>query len=231
MKYFAYDTFVDYLFSQESDQTTYGDLRAFLTSAGSFDTFQPTRSDGSIETDQISELFIPSSSFAYPSSRMDCRPRVSDSNGLYSETDGTYEEVFNIPASANLDRSSSYVQKFVQKAIWNAELLGQTSGEGKAEILSNEIPFKTEFSEEEYDAYGISLTFLNGGAPGVVADTIACSGSSMTVASGCLIAVQKERQSDGADCLFPIGFIDFEKLVPSTRYEVEFDPMGFIQLS
>lgn len=228
MTYETYPTFIDYLFSVRSKTDTYGDLEAILTSAGSFYTFKPSTTDGSIPASEVEENFIPSSVFSYPASRMDPRPYVSDSNGLYCETDKTYEEIFNLPASASLEEGSKYISSFVQKAIWNAELLGRSVPSTSAEILSADIPFKSVYDEEEYDAYGVPVNFLNGEAPGVKAENIVCSGEYIAVASGCLVTVRKDR--NGVDTLYPIGFIDFEKLSPSTRYEVKFDPQGFLQL-
>ena len=231
MKYEAYDSFIDYLFSEDSKSTTYGDLECLLTSAGTYDTFKSSRPDGSILRGDVSRFFIPSYTFAYPSARMDCRPEVSDSNGLDSETDKTYEEVFNVPASGSLELGSKYIASLVEKAKLNAELLGRSvDGKTAAEILRDEIPFKSEYDEEEYDAYGVPVTFLNSDRPGLLAEDVTVSGDKITLASGCLLAVHKDRLSDGADSLFPIGYIDFEKPVPSTRYEVKFDPSGIIQI-
>jgi hypothetical protein len=233
MRYTAYDTFIDYLFSNDSKSLTYNDLQVFLTSAGTSAVFQPRdRDDGSITMSEIRRYLIPSGSFTYPAARVDWRPAVSDSNAMDSETDKTYEEVLNIPASANLDRASKYVDSFVQKAEWNAMLHGfeRDQYSSEAELLGTEIPFSSAFKEEEYDSYGIPMTFLNGDSPSVTADQVTMSGDRITMASGCLIAVQKSRRSDGAECLFPLGFIDFESPIPSTRYEVKFDPQGFLQL-
>lgn len=225
MKYYAYDTFIDYLFSDSSKSLTYGDLECILTSAGNYDTFKPAEDgDGSITRSSVESSFVPSSAFRYPSARMDCRPWVSDSNSLDCETDKTYEEIFNIPASASLDLGSSYINKFVEKAKLNARLLGREVPSTSAEILGTEIPFKSVYDEVEYDSYGVPMTFLNGDAPGVKAENIVTSGDRISLASGFLIAVNKNEN------LYPIGFIDFETMIPSTRYEVKFDPQGFLQL-
>ena len=227
MKYEAYDTFIDYLFSDSSKSLTYGDLECILTSAGNYDTFKPAEDgDGSIPRSSVESNFVPSSAFRYPSARMDCRPWVSDSNSLDCETDKTYEEVFNIPASASLDLGSNYINKFVEKAKLNARLLGHTIDpeDSEAEILGTEIPFKSVYDEVEYDSYGVPMTFLNGDTPGVKAENIVTSGDRISLASGFLIAVNKNEN------LYPIGFIDFETMIPSTRYEVKFDPQGFLQL-
>lgn len=225
MKYYAYDTFIDYLFSDSSKSLTYGDLECILTSAGNYDTFKPAEDgDGSITRSSVESSFVPSSAFRYPSARMDCRPWVSDSNSLDCETDKTYEEIFNIPASASLDLGSSYINKFVEKAKLNARLLGREVPSTSAEILGTEIPFKSVYDEVEYDSYGVPMTFLNGDAPGVKAENIVTSGDRISLASGFLIAVNKNEN------LYPIGFIVFETMIPSTRYEVKFDPQGFLQL-
>lgn len=225
MKYYAYDTFIDYLFSDISKSLTYGDLECILTSAGNYDTFKPAEDgDGSIARSSVESSFVPSSAFRYPSARMDCRPWVSDSNSLDCETDKTYEEIFNIPASASLDLGSSYINKFVEKAKLNARLLGREVPSTSAEILGTEIPFKSVYDEVEYDSYGVPMTFLNGDAPSVKAENIVTSGDRISLASGFLIAVSKNEN------LYPIGFIDFETMIPSTRYEVKFDPQGFLQL-
>lgn len=229
MKYRSYPQFVDYLFSEEGKTNTYDDLHAYLTTSGSFSDFEPTDDFPGVSLESVSGRFVSDSKFTYPSSRMDARPWVCDSNGLYNETDKTYEEVFNVPAKTNLSKST-YIDAFVKKALYNAELNDQSSqSSDPAEALSGYLPFKTSFDETEYDMYHVPLTFLNGDSPGVRADTITYSGSSLSVADGCLIGVQK--QHDGVETIYPIGFIDFEGVMPCTRYDVKFDPQGFYQLT
>lgn len=229
MTYRSYPQFVDYLFGEEGKTKTYDDLHAYLTTSGDFDTFKPSDEFPGISLDSVSSLFISDSKFTYPSARMDARPWVCDSNGLYNETDKTYEEVFNIPMKENLGKST-YIDSFVKKALYNAELNDEEHmSDEPVEVLSDYLPFKREFDEAEYDMYHVPLNFLNGDAPGVRAENITYSGSSMSVANGCLIGVQK--QHEGVEMIYPIGFIDFNGVRPCTRYEVKFDPQGFYQVT
>lgn len=229
MKYKAYPQFIDYLFREEGKSDTYDDLHAYLTTSGDYDTFKPSDDFPGIGLDSVSSLFVSDSKFTYPSSRMDARPWVCDSNGLYNETDKTYEEVFNIPMKENLSKST-YIDSFVKKANYNAELNKNVEpSDDPVEALRGYLPFKRNFDEAEYDMYHVPLTFLNGDAPGVRAENITYSGSSLSVANGCLLGVQK--QHEGVETIYPIGFIDFESLMPCTKYEVKFDPQGFFQLT
>lgn len=223
MKYRAYSTFIDYLFSTRSKGRPYDDLRAFLVTSGDYTAFMPTGST-SLSMSSVEAVSVPSVKFSFPSSSVDARPRVSNSNGLYNETDKSYEEVFNIPLKTNIDKCS-YIGAFVQKAVWDAMLKGDDEERSRSTLdsLEGSIPFKSSFDEEEYDMYRVSQNYLNSDAPGVVAEDITYSGSSLSLASGCLIGVEKE------DEFFPIGFIDFEKVIPCTKYDVKFDPQGFLQ--
>lgn len=224
MKYRAYSTFIDYLFSERSKERPYDDLRAFLVTSGDYTAFMPTGST-SLTMSSVEAVSVPSVKFSFPSARVDARPHVSNSNGLYNETDKSYEEVFNIPLKTNIDKCS-YIGAFVQKAVWDS-MLNNDGAESRSsstiESLDGSIPFKSSFDEEEYDMYRVSQNYLNSDAPGVVAEDITYSGSSLSLASGCLIGVEKE------DEFFPIGFIDFEKVIPCTKYDVKFDPQGFLQ--
>ena len=215
MKYKAYPTFIDYLFSAESKSDAYSDLVALLTVSSSYEDFCPT--DGhSISVSSVDSRLLDTSAFTYPSARVDHLPRVSNSNGLLSETDKSYQEVFNIPASDNLD-SCPYISTMTQKERWNAELNGTT-------LDGSAVPMKTTYDEVEYDSYGIPLDFLNGDVPGVVAEAITYYGDKITLSDGCLFAVKK------GDNLIPIGYVDFESVIPATNYEVKLDPQGFLQL-
>lgn len=236
MKYRAYPSFLDYLFSDKSKTLTYGDLKSYLTTSGDYQSYKLPDDMTSFDMSEVSGFFVKASRFEYPSARMDYHPYVSDSNGLYNETDKTYEEVFNIPAKDNISKST-YVDAFVKKALLDARVRGdddQGAGSGGGngrrsepdpyDTLQPTIPFKSEFSEEEYDSWRIPMTFLNGDAPGVVAENMTFSGSKISLASGCLLGVEKDSK------LYPIGFIDFESVVPCTSYQVKFDPQGFLQL-
>ena len=101
MKYRAYDTFIDYLFSADAKEHPYDDLKAYLTTSGDYSSFNP-RETTFFPMSSLSGAFVPSSKFTYPAARMDARPEVSNSNGLYNETDKSYEEVFNIPLKTNI---------------------------------------------------------------------------------------------------------------------------------
>ena len=220
MKYRAYETFIDYLFSADAKEHPYDDLKAYLTASGDYNSFNP-RETTFFPMSSLSGAFVPSSKFTYPSARMDARPAVSNSNGLYNETDKSYEEVFNIPLK-------TYINAFVQKAVWDAMLdpsYVMPSDPNTIEKLNGTIPFKSNFDEAEYDSYGVEQNYLNGDVPGVVAQDITYSGSSLSLASGCLLGVEKNNN------FYPIGFIDFESVVPCTSYQVKFDPQGFLQLS
>lgn len=226
MKYRAYETFIDYLFSADAKEHPYDDLKAYLTTSGDYSSFNP-KNTTHFPLDSLKAAFVPSSKFTYPSARMDARPEVSNSNGLYNETDKSYEEVFNIPLKTNIDECP-YINAFVQKAVWDAMLDPSyviPTEQSTLEKLDNTIPFKSNFDETEYDSYGVEQNYLNGDVPGVVAQDITYSGSSLSLASGCLLGVEKN------DNFYPIGFIDFESVVPCTSYQVKFDPQGFLQLS
>ena len=229
MKYRAYSTFIDYLFSTRSKEHPYDDLRVFLTTSGDYTSFVPKEST-SLPMRSIEAVSVPSMKFSFPSARVDARPYVSNSNGLYNETDKSYEEVFNIPLKTNLDKCS-YIGAFVQKAVWDSMLkkrdegsASQDSSSSTLEKLNGNIPFKSGFDEEEYDMYRVSQSYLNSDVPGVIAEDVVYSGSSLSLASGCLIGVEKE------DEFFPMGFIDFETVIPCTKYEMKFDPQGLLQL-
>jgi hypothetical protein len=130
----------------------------------------------------------------------------------------------------------------VQKAEWNEMLRdgleeyesGSSQGSGPRptdsqdesyQTLKDEIPFKSDYDEAEYDAYGIPLDFLNSDDPAVIAEELLkFYGSKITTPIGALIGVLKN------DLVFPIGYIDFENVKPSTRIEIKFDPRGFLQL-
>ncbi len=226
MKYRAYETFIDYLFSADAKEHPYDDLKAYLTASGNYSSFNP-RETTFFPISSLSGAFVPSSKFTYPAARMDARPAVSNSNGLYNETDKSYEEVFNIPLKTNIDECP-YINAFVQKAVWDAMLDPSyviPTEQSTLEKLDDTIPFKSNFDETEYDSYGVEQNYLNGDVPGVVAQDITYSGSSLSLASGCLLGVEKN------DKFYPIGFIDFESVVPCTSYQVKFDPQGFLQLS
>lgn len=235
MKYQAYPSFVDYLFSEDAKSLTYADLKSYLTTSGNYNSYRLPDDVTSMDLASVSANFIPSSKFEYPSARMDCRPYVSDSNGLYNETDKTYEEVFNIPAKDKISQST-YVDIFVKKAILDSLVRGEDEPDEEShsmgrrpepseyDTLRASVPFKKTFDEVEYDSWHVPMTFLNGDVPGVVAEDMTFSGTRLSVASGCLLAVQKDSK------LYPIGFIDFENVMPCTRYDVKFDPQGFLQL-
>lgn len=215
MKYKAYPTFIDYLFSEDSKSDAYSDLVAILTVSSSYEDFYPT--DGyTISTSTVEKKLLDMSDFTYPSARVDHLQRVSNSNGLLSETDKSYQEVFNIPASENLE-SCPYISNITQKERWNAELNGTT-------LDGSAVPMKSSYDEVEYDSYGIPLDFLNGDVPGVVAEAITYYGDKITLADGCLFTVKKGEN------LIPIGYVDFESVIPATSYEVKLDPQGFLQL-
>lgn len=223
MKYTAYPTFIDYLFSSESKESSYGDLRAYLVSSGSFSDFAPT--DGlSISLEGIRDKLVPPDTFDTPSCRTDCRSRVSDSVGLYSETDKTYEEVLNIPASSKIEQSS-YASVFAVKAARDAALSSSAAPSDLEQSVREYAPMSDSFVEEEYDSWRIPLTFLNGDVAGLVAEDLVFSGSELSVSRGCLLGVQKD------DRVYPMGFIDFEELSPCTRYGIKFDPQGILQLT
>lgn len=240
MKYRAYPEFIDYLFSERSKTDCYGDLRAYLTKSGSYETFEPVgEPDGEPGypfADVSARFFYEGTDFDYQSTRMDSRPRTSDSNALTSETDGTYEEVFNIPAKTLLRDDPSLRNDYVKQVIWKAEQNEwvnppkNLNEEMKEDInrLQRDIPLSSGYEEKEYDMFGIPHTFLNDSQVSVRADDLVSSGGRIQLAAGCLIGVQKSK--DEVDCLYPIGFIDFESVMPCTRYEVKFDPQGFLQL-
>ena len=240
MKYRAYPEFIDYLFSESSKTDCYGDLRAYLTKSGSYETFEPVgEPDGEPGypfADVSARFFYEGADFDYQSTRMDSRPRTSDSNALTSETDGTYEDVFNIPAKTLLRDDPSLRNDYVKQVIWKAEQNEwvnppkNLTEEMKEDInrLQRDIPLSSGYEEKEYDIFGIPHTFLNDSPVSVRADDLVSSGGRIQLASGCLIGVQKSQ--DEVDSLYPIGFIDFESVMPCTRYEVKFDPQGFLQL-
>jgi hypothetical protein len=235
MKYKAYPEFIDYLFSDRSKTDCYGDLRAYLTKSGSYETFEPAPDTVGYPFENISDRLLQETDFDYQSTRLDSRPRTSDSNALTNETDGTYEEVFNVAAKTLLADDPSirndYVNAVIAKAKLNEQInpvLRDREGSSDIDYLQRSVPLSSGYSEKEYDMLGIPLTFLNDGRVSVRADDLVSSGSMINIASGCLIGVQKAP--NGVDCLYPIGFIDFESVMPCTRYEVKFDPQGFLQL-
>lgn len=238
MKYITYDSFIDYLFSDDSKSDTYNKLTAWLIKSGGVETFRITNGEFSIPVETVERFSVPNSDFEKSPYSYDCRPSVSNSNGMTSETDKTYQEIFNIPAKENLSECK-YINSFVQKQQWN-ELLkedesGSSQGSGPRvdndsddpayQTLKGEIPFKDEFDEAEYDSYGIPLDFLNSDDPAVIAEELLkFYGNKITTPIGCLIGVLKN------DLVYPIGYIDFENVKPSTRIEIKFDPRGFLQL-
>lgn len=230
MKYRAYPEFIDYLFSEDSKEACYGDLRAWLTKRGDYERFEPSDSTSYPQSDVAGDL-LSESDFDYQSTRMDSRPRTSDSNALTSETDFTYEEVFNIPAKTLLadhpELRTSYVNQVIRKAKLNEIVNPKLVSEEETtdiDYLNREIPLSSEYSEYEYDMLGIPHTYLNDSPVSVRADDLVSSGARIQLANGCLIGVSKNDQ------LYPIGFIDFQGVMPCTRYEVKFDPQGFLQL-
>lgn len=243
MKYRAYPEFIDYLFSDRSKTDCYGDLRAYLTKSGSYETFEPSMNAVGYPFESIEDRLIPESAFDYQSTRLDSRPRTSDSNDLMNETDGTYEEVFNIPAKTLLSEDPSLRNEYVNQVIWKAKQnawvnpVDDSTYQSNAphaektdiQYMARELPLASGYSEKEYDTFGIPHTFLNDSLVSVRAEDLVSSGGRINLASGCLIGVQKTVED--VDCLYPIGFIDFESIMPCTRYEVRFDPQGFVQLS
>ena len=227
MIYRAYDTFIDYLFSTFSKETAYGDLRAYLVNdpRATYQTFIPPDSaHGGIALDSVKSLFLSSERFDYPSARVDARPEISNSNGMYSETDKTYEEVFNIPAYQNLDKST-FIDSFVKKAQLTAALHEDEMKSGSYDALQSTTSFKKKFDEAEYDMYHTPMEFLNADMVSVKAQDIEVHGKSLNIASGCLLAVLKE------DTIYPIGYINFEGVAPCSKYALKFDPQGFLQLT
>ena len=75
MKYRAYETFIDYLFSGDAKEHPYDDLKAYLTASGDYNSFNP-RETTFFPMSSLSGAFVPSSKFTYQSARMDARPAV-----------------------------------------------------------------------------------------------------------------------------------------------------------
>jgi len=229
MKYRAYDTFTDWLFSSPRDP--YSDMRLYLTASGAWQDFSPADGELSIKLSDIRDSLVPIGPGSEEAGRAEMRPRIAEGSvSLGAETDGTYEELFNVPASGLLDPDSPYVSKMIQKAVWSAQIAGRTPVDPSAppaEILGQSIPFSSGFSEVEYDAWGAPLTPLNGETAAVIADdALIRAGRSLSVASGCLFAVQRDE-----DEIVPMGFVDFESVCPSTTYSAQFDPQGLLQLT
>ena len=241
MKYIAYDTFIDYLFSSDGKEKTYDKLTAWLIKSGDVNSFRPSSGSYSISLSSVQSRAFPYSDFDKSPDSYDCRPSVTSSNSMSSETDKSYQEVFNIPAKDWLSECK-YIDSFVQKAIWNdmlnEDLEDDSSSHGSGprvqsssvdpayEALEGDIPFKSQYDEAEYDSYGIPMDFLKGDAPGVISEELLkFYGSKITTPCGCLLGVAK------GDQVFPIGYIDFEGVKPSTRVEIKFDPSGFLQLN
>ena len=165
---------------------------------------------------------------------------LGENNGMYAETDLTYDEVFNEPASGKIEQCK-YIDKFAEKAHWDAIVQKYASdaanplstdsprydsAEDLIKDLAAAYPFKPGFNEKEYDQYGIPLTFLNGEEASVTAANWRCDGDDLTVSVGALISI--DRPSDGT--VVPVGFIDFEKTSVCNSYELQFDPTGLLKL-
>lgn len=223
MKYTAYESFVDYLFSEESKSEPYRDFNAYFVSEGDADFWKPEDGSFGYPFSRLDGKSIASSAFSYPSSRIDLRPEVTTYNGTYSESDKTYEEQFNIPARERIEESSYADERLVRGAI-DSLIRGDTVND----LIEEELLLKKSFSEEEYDTYNLPLTYMNGDQAGLTAEDCSYTTRSITASVGCLLACRKII--DGSDTVVPVGFIDFENLIPCSRYSIEFDPKGIVQL-
>lgn len=230
MRYMAYDTFIDYLFSQSSKTDSYDGMYVWMTTSGTFSDFMPNtpKTNFWVPLSKINANSVASGTFTYPQIQPDYRPEVLGSNGLNSESDKTYEEVLNKSAFSLRDRSE-YLTECVKKAFEEAEFRYEdwdpTEDPNKyIDRVREELAMSTGFVQEEFDAYSVPQEDLNSDTSCVVAEDVTLSGKTLTLASGCLIGLLRDDQ------VCPIGFIDFQRKRPCTRYELQFDPQGFLKL-
>ena len=241
MKYTAYESYIDYLFTQPTrrkGRDPYDDFRVDIVSSGTVESYCPPDGSYTIPSSQIKSI---DTSTMSPRGFNDWRASIlGENNGMYAETDLTYDEVFNEPASGKIDQCK-YIDKFAEKAHWDAivkkyandvandvstDSQRYDSSEDLIKELAAAYPFKQVYDEKEYDQYGIPLTFLNGEEASVTAANWRCEGDDLTVSVGALISI--DRPSDGT--VVPVGFIDFEKTSVCNTYELQFDPSGLLKL-
>lgn len=284
MTYTAYESYIDFLFSQEAkERDPYLDFRVDIVSSGAVSSYKPADGSYVIPSDRIQTIAMTTMS---PSARMDWQAGLlEENNGQYAETDLTYDEVFNEPASGKIDQCK-YAEPFARKARWDAIVKhyaagvaksetvveAEDEGEGSAggmgprlsagtgsqsqrrnyghtqaevdravkkaeddyyempsnwiESLANEYPFKDRYDEQEYDKYGIPLTFLNGEEAAVTAKNWSILGDDLTVSVGALVSIDRPETSE----VIPVGYIDFEGASVCNSYELQFDPTGLLKL-
>ena len=117
----------------------------------------------------------------------------------------SYEYAFNIPASANINKSLWY-----DTSVNNG----------------NEYYFSSAYSSGEYYKYDIQQTDLNGEQTMLSASPITFSGDAGIFAKACLIAVHNEN------IFQPVAYIDFEKTMIKKKdlFEINWNELGIISL-
>lgn len=153
MKYTAYETYIDFLFSPEAKQRyPYLDFRVDIVSAGDVSTYCPP--DGSYVIPAASIHTIAMKHLS-PSARIDWQAGLlGENNGQYSETDLTYDEVFNEPASGKIDQCD-YIRAYADKAYWDAIVQKYASDAGEDDGPMTEAEWRSKRSaryEEEANA-------------------------------------------------------------------------------
>lgn len=260
MKYTAYETYIDFLFSPEAKQRyPYLDFRVDIVSAGDVGTYCPPDGSYTIPAASIHTIAM---KYLSPSARIDWQAGLlGENNGQYSETDLTYDEVFNEPASGKIDQCD-YIRDYADKAYWDSLIKlyassNQTNPDAQAQAAYN----KKDLNAMQASIQNAKESWLND--PDNLTEILATEypfkpvfdekeydqyGIPLTFLNGEEAAVtavnwraegDKLSVSSGALIsidkpdtgeVIPVGYIDFQKTGVCNYYELQFDPTGLLKL-
>lgn len=232
LNYHKYNTFYNYLVSDWTKKfEPYEEVKLFLTNTDDPTEFVPDNLYYISYSANSAKFINAEGNISGIHNTEDTRcDSVLLNQQLYSDDDqtgdgavlGTYEQMMDIPASANAYKCPflySYKGRARNEALMNGE-----------ERLSDEeatrrcFAWKDRFDEDEYDKFSIPMTELNQPTVCLNADKVVVSAKEKFEAKGALLAVKIE------DNLFPIDFMYWSKSDFYNQYVFDWSPNGIIKV-
>ena len=260
MKYTAYETYIDYLFTHgPKSRDPYLDFRVDIVYSGDVNSYCPKDGTFTIPADQIKSIDTKKMT---PNCKVDWQAALlGENNGQYAETDKTYDEVFNEPASGKMDQCK-YAKEFAYKARLDALVKEYSTRRAEQEIEEEQWGGSgPRPADSDEDSQKSREDWIREG--GSIADILATEypffsgykeseydqyGIPLTFLNGEEAAVTAKNWKIEGDSLsvssgalisidkpdteevIPIGYIDFMKTGVCNYYELLFDPTGLLKL-